>query len=152
MCIRDRSEVDFARFLGPNQNAVVTTGVLFDAEKFAECEPVWKQPIGQGWSGFAVRNGFAVTMEQRAEKECVVCYDVENGEARWVYQHDALHCDMMNFGRTGPRSTPTIHNGDVFAVGAVGNFVCLSGADGTVKWQQNLLDILEVKLLSLIHI
>ena len=142
------AETDFPRFLGPNQNAVVSVGAsnLIDAEKFAECEPVWKQPIGSGWSGFVVRNGFAVTMEQRGDRECVVCYDIENGEANWVYEHAARHCDAMNLGRTGPRSTPTIHNGDVFAVGAVGNFVCLNGADGTVKWQHNLLEILGVEL------
>ena len=137
---------DYPRFLGPRQNATII-GLNIDPDTFGTAsEPIWKQPIGKGWSGFAARNGFAVTMEQRLENECVTCYDIETGTVRWVYKHPERHRDTMNLGRVGPRATPTIHDGDVYAVGGVGNFVCLNGSDGTVKWQKSVSEIVGSKL------
>ena len=137
---------DFPRFLGPQQNGIVKTNFTIDASRFSETEPKWRQPIGKGWAGFVARNGFAVTMEQRQDQECVTCYEVETGELRWMYQHTARHRDAMNMGRTGPRSTPTIFDGKAYAVGAVGNFVCLNGSDGTVAWQVDLNELLGLEL------
>lgn len=137
---------DFARFLGPNNNGIVTTGIRIDAEKFSESKQLWKQPIGKGWSAFAARNGFAVTMEQREDKECVTCYDIETGELKWIYHNPGRHQDRLNMGRTGPRATPTIHDGYVYAVGAIGNLVCLNGTDGEIVWQHNLNHLLNVEI------
>ena len=137
---------DFPGFLGTERSGVVTSGIQIDVDRFTNAEPVWKQPIGRGWSGFAARNGFAVTMEQREDQECVTCYEVLTGKLRWIYQHQTRHRDAMNLGRTGPRSTPTISDGLVYAVGAVGNFACLNGNDGTVVWQVDLNEILNLKL------
>jgi len=55
----------------------------------------------------------------------------------------------MNLGRIGPRATPTIFDGHVYAVGAVGNLVCLNGADGSVVWQKDLNEILGLELAEL---
>src|SRR6185369_11307281 len=42
-------------------------------------------------------------------------------------------------GGIGPRSTPTIHNGKVYALGATGILRCLDGATGKLLWQDDLL-------------
>lgn len=139
---------DFPRFLGQNQSGVVTSSLRFDAERFDESELLWKDPVGNAWSAFAVRNGFAVTMEQRETQECVTCYDLEDGELQWMYTHAARHRDVMNLGRVGPRATPTIADGLVYAAGALGNLVCLAGADGSVVWQVDLNSILGLELAS----
>ncbi len=139
------SSTDFPRFLGSNQNGSITSGIEIDPVTFASGSKVlWKQPIGLGWSGFSSRNGYAVTMEQRSDLECVTCYDLLNGELKWIYSHPARHRDTINLGRVGPRATPTIHDGRVYAVGAVGNFVCLNGSDGSVVWQKDLNEILGI--------
>ena len=146
--LKTETDADFPRFLGSGQDAVIRNGTLIESATFAQSEISWKQPIGRGWSGFVARNGFAVTMEQRQEQECVTCYDIATGELKWVYQHRARHLDQMNLGRIGPRSTPTIHDGMVYAVGAVGNFVCLNGADGSVVWQVDLNTLLQIEILT----
>lgn len=141
------SATDFPRFLGPEQNGLVMNGQQIDAAAFArESRVVWKQPIGAGWSGFSARNGFAVTMEQRGDQECVTCYEIRTGELKWIYSHAARHKDKMGLGRIGPRSTPTIHLSNVYALGAVGNLVCLNGADGSLIWQTDLNAILGIRL------
>lgn len=141
---------DFPRFLGPNQNSTVSIAGAIDTDAFSKTELAWKQPIGLGWSGFVARNGYAVTMEQRDEQECVTCYNITSGELMWLYEHKARHRDEINMGGTGPRSTPTIHNGNVYAVGAVGNFVCLNGTDGSVVWQVDLNKLLELEMVTVI--
>jgi len=141
------SPTDFPRFLGSDQDGKVTGSGKIDVLNFAEnCRMIWKQPIGAGWSGFSGRNGYAVTMEQRGDQECVTCYDIATGTLKWIYSHPARHKDKIGLGRIGPRSTPTIYKSRVYAVGAVGNFVCLNGADGSLIWQKDLNEILGIFL------
>lgn len=141
------SMTDFPRFLGRDQNGIIRANGEIDSAAFPEkCRIVWKQSIGAGWSGFAARNGHAVTMEQRGDQECVTCYEVDSGMRKWVYSHPARHRDQIGLGRIGPRATPTIHQARVYAVGAVGNLVCLNGADGSVIWQKDLNQILGIRL------
>ncbi len=141
--LKPESAADFAGYLGPNHNGVVDD-IDIDESKFEQSKVLWKKPIGEGWSAFAARNGFAVTMEQRGVEECVTCYEVESGDLRWIYTHNARHDDMM--GKLGPRATPTISDGKVYACGALGNFVCLNGEDGSVLWQKDLNEILGIEL------
>ena len=141
---------DFPRFLGPTQDSTAPDGFLVDGTRLAEAKVLWKQPIGEGWSGFAARNGFAVTMEQRQNMECVTCYSIDDGSLQWLHAHPVRHRDAMNLGRVGPRATPTIHEGLVYAIGAVGHFVCLNGSDGTVAWEVDLNELLGIELTTAI--
>jgi outer membrane protein assembly factor BamB len=134
---------DFPGYLGPNQSGSLSN-VEIDVDRFSDARTVWKKPVGAGWSGFATRNGFAVTMEQRNEFECVTCYDIQNGDLQWIYKHKARHHEFM--GKTGPRATPTIYKGRVYAVGALGNLVCLNGRDGSVIWQKDVKEILGIEV------
>lgn len=140
------SATDFAQFLGPQRNATIQTTLPLNLSRLTSEAILWKIPVGPSWSGFVARNGFAVTMEQRQGKECVTCYRISDGELIWIYQHDARHQDSMNMGHVGPRSTPAIHQGMVYAMGAVGNLVCLNGSDGSVVWQVDLNQLLGLKL------
>ncbi|MCP4783184.1 MAG: PQQ-binding-like beta-propeller repeat protein [Fuerstiella sp.] len=139
---------DFSMFLGENRDGTITTDFQFERDRFSSATQMWKHGIGSGWSGFVARNGYAVTMEQRDDQECITCYRIETGQLQWLYRHTARHHDVMNLGHVGPRATPAIFDGRVYAVGAVGNCVCLNGADGSVVWQADLNEILGVELAS----
>jgi len=97
---------------------------------------LWRQPIGGGWSGFAAVNGYAVTLEQRGAQELVTCYRAATGELMWVDSVDARHETFL--GGIGPRSTPTIYDGDVYTLGGTGKLRCLRGATGQLRWQVDL--------------
>ena len=43
-------------------------------------------------------------------------------------------------GGVGPRSTPTVADGRVYAQGATGRLLCLDGTTGAVYWEKNLLE------------
>ncbi len=130
------TEYDSPQFLGPERNATVT-GVTLSRDWSVPPRQLWRSPIGAGWSGFAVVNGFAVTMEQRGDEELVTCYEVSTGQLRWWHAKTGRHDTML--GGVGPRSTPTIDEGRVYAFGATGILRCLDGADGSEIWSDNLL-------------
>jgi outer membrane protein assembly factor BamB len=99
---------------------------------------LWRQPCGGGFSGFAVAGNVAITVEQRRDKEVVVCYDRATGKERWTYAYDAAFRHPTG---DGPRATPTItDNGDVFSMGATGVLVCLDGKTGYCKWSVNVVE------------
>jgi outer membrane protein assembly factor BamB len=129
---------DYPQFLGPDRRA--TFGKVEFGRDWVANPPrlVWRQPIGAGWSSFAVVDHFGVTQEQRGEEELVTCYDVDDGQLKWSYAAP-VRFDAKIAG-VGPRATPTIFEGRVYAMGAYGNVVCLDGANGKMIWQHDVLE------------
>ena len=74
-----------------------------------------------------------MTIEQRRDQEVVVCYEAATGKEVWTAGVEGTRFDER-LGGPGPRATPTIAHGDVFALGAEGRLVCLDGKDGKEKW------------------
>lgn len=99
---------------------------------------VWgPQPIGLGWSGFAVVGDRLFTQEQRGEDETIVCYDATNGKQLWVHVDVARFSESL--GGDGPRGTPTISDGRLYSLGATGLLNCLDAATGKPIWQRDVL-------------
>jgi len=132
------SDNDYAQFLGPQRLAILPQARL--AADWQQHPPrlLWRQPVGAGWGSFAVVGDFAVSQEQRGPLECVVCYRISDGAVAWVHS-DQVRFDSP-FGGPGPRTTPTIANGRVYAVGATGILNCLDGSNGHVLWSVNILE------------
>ncbi|MEM9409764.1 MAG: PQQ-binding-like beta-propeller repeat protein [Planctomycetota bacterium] len=140
------SDKDFRQFLGNERDSVVRNRVLNGNWKENPPEVLWRQPIGEGWSGFSAVNGFAVTQEQNGQDECVTCYDAKTGKLLWIHSAPRRHEDTMAMGKAGPRATPTIENGRIYAQGATGVLECLNGSDGTVIWTTDITELLGTEL------
>ncbi|QDU47666.1 outer membrane biogenesis protein BamB [Symmachiella dynata] len=128
---------DFPQFLGPDRNGVIT-GV--DLARDWEANPpqlLWRKPVGYGWSGFSIVGDYALTQEQRNERECVVCYDINTGDEIWVHSDDAFYDSTL--GGPGPRGTPTVRDNRVYTWGATGVLDCLDGSTGEAIWSKNVL-------------
>lgn len=97
---------DFPQFLGPERTAVLPNAHLDPDWVRNPPREMWRHDVGEGWGGFAVVGGFAITQEQRGPQECVVCYRVADGSEAWVHA-DAVRFDS-SLGGPGPRATPTI--------------------------------------------
>ncbi len=136
---------DYPRFLGTGYWAEVQ-GVSLETDwQTHPPREIWRRKIGAGWSSFAVVGNYAITQEQRGEKELVVCYRVltDNplGEIVWT------HADPVRFdpggtgalGFVGPRATPTIHGDRVFTQGATGIVNCLDARSGKRLWSHDTL-------------
>jgi outer membrane protein assembly factor BamB len=127
---------DFPQFLGPQRNGWIAGPALSRDWASQPPELLWKRPIGAGWSAFSAANGYAMTMEQRGDDEWVACYEVATGNPVWGHAIATRHENAM--GGIGPRSTPTIHAGRVYTLGATGKLHCFDGATGKVLWQLDL--------------
>ena len=129
---------DFPQFLGPNRNGILTHPNLSRDWTGQPPKKLWRQPIGAGWSGFAIVGSLALTQEQRGEYETVSCYALQSGELLWT------HKDSVRFESTiagdGPRATPTVVDGMVYSLGATGILNCLELVTGARQWSVNILE------------
>ena len=131
------SEYDHPGFLGRHRDGVVRSVRLDPNWNSHQPNELWRHPVGLGWGGFAVVGDLAVTQEQRENEEVVVCYELRTGKQLWV------HTDELRFRDEhgdGPRATPTIVDGRVYALGATGLLNCLDLSTGELIWQQQALE------------
>src|SRR3954468_15512908 len=136
--------VRWAGFRGSARDSVVH-GVRV-ATDWSTSPPVelWKHAIGPGWSSFAVRGKLIYTQEQRGEREIVACYDSMNGQLVWTHQ-DPVRFYESN-GGAGPRATPALSGGRVFALGATGVLNALDADTGALLWSHNSVTDTGVKI------
>ncbi len=130
---------DWPRFRGTDNDGKADDGGLVLTEK-TKAKLIWKQPVGFAWSSMIVVDGFLFTQEQRGPLEAVVCLDAATGGEVWATTYEARYEDKTQASGTGPRSTPTFHNGKVYSVGGTGIVTCLNAEDGTLVWKRNLSD------------
>ncbi|MGO8751753.1 MAG: PQQ-binding-like beta-propeller repeat protein [Thermoguttaceae bacterium] len=137
--LRTTGADDFPQFLGPDRTTSYDR--VRPARDWTAKSPrlLWRHEIGAGWSAFSVVHGYAVTMEQWEDLEMVTCYEVKTGKLEWAYPTAARY--ETTVAGVGPRSTPTIDDGMVYALGAKGALLCLDGATGECRWKKDLLQV-----------
>ncbi|HEX6984545.1 MAG TPA: PQQ-binding-like beta-propeller repeat protein [Planctomycetaceae bacterium] len=128
---------DWPQYRGPGRDGVAADAAIRTDWEADPPEVVWRHPVGPGWSSFAVVGDRAYTQEQRGEQEVVVCYDADTGDQRWVHADAARFSESL--GGDGPRATPTVADGAVYALGATGLLNCLDAATGSPRWQRDIL-------------
>ncbi len=130
-------EGDWPRFRGTQSDGNANDLGLTLSDK-TTAKLVWKQPVGFAWSSMIVVDGLLFTQEQRGPQEAVVCLDAATGSEVWSYSYDARYEDKTQASGTGPRSTPTFHEGKIYSVGGTGIVTCLNAEDGNLIWKRNL--------------
>ena len=128
---------DVPQFFGANRDGIITGAKLARDWKTTPPKQLWRQPIGAGWSAFAVVGGRAFTQEQRGENEAVTCYDVLTGKLLWMHTNPARFFQWQ--AGEGPHATPTVYRGQVFAHGATGILDCLDATTGKCVWSRDVL-------------
>ncbi|MEO1994708.1 MAG: SUMF1/EgtB/PvdO family nonheme iron enzyme [Planctomycetaceae bacterium] len=100
---------------------------------------VWRREVGGGYGGVTVTGGRVYLMDRQRtpqDSERVLCFDAVSGQPLWSHTYEV---DYQNVAYdNGPRSTPTVFQGRVYTLGAVGHLNCLDAATGEVIWTQDL--------------
>jgi len=128
--------IDVPQFLGPRRTGVLTGSNLSRDWVSTPPKELWRQPIGAGWSAFAVVGGRAFTQEQR-EEEWVSCYELLTGRLLWAQTNHTRFFEWQ--GGIGPRATPTVDRDRVFAYGGTGILNCLEASTGRRIWSREVL-------------
>ncbi len=105
---------------------------------------LWKQAIGPGWGSFAVVGPLAFTQEQRGKSEAVVCYHLKTGQEVWSHQEPTRFYEGAS--GAGPRATPCVANGQVYALGAEGTLCCLEAVSGKPIWKRDVAELADAKV------
>jgi outer membrane protein assembly factor BamB len=74
--------------------------------------------------------------KQPDETERVLCFDAAAGKLMWECPYPVRY-KGLSYGN-GPRAAPTIHDGKLYSLGAVGHLHCLDAASGKVFWAKDL--------------
>lgn len=129
---------DWPQFLGPNRDGHSSeTGLDWNWPK-AGPPILWKRDVGHGWSGPVVAGERLIFFHRVESDEVVLCLDPTTGEEEWKAAFPTRYRDDFGFD-DGPRATPLIADGRVFALGANGNLHAIELATGKKLWSRNLL-------------
>jgi outer membrane protein assembly factor BamB len=135
---------DWPQWLGPQRDAVWReTGIL---RTFPEkgLTARWRAPIAAGFSGPAVANGRVYVTDRvlpegakdkKLGSERVLCLNAADGKVLWKYAYECVYGIDYPLG---PRTTPRVHGGKVYTLGAVGHLLCLEADTGKVLWSHDL--------------
>src|SRR4051812_13599295 len=141
---------DWPQWMGPKRDNVWREDGLLD--KFPQGGPkvVWRAPVGNGYAGPAVANGTVfgsdfVTKTELDEgnfqgkafggTESVFALDAATGKEKWRHSYPVEY--KISYPH-GPRCTPTVHDGKVYFLGAVGHLVCCEAEKGAILWKKDL--------------
>jgi outer membrane protein assembly factor BamB len=149
---------DWPQWMGPQRDGVWReTGIL---ARFPKDGPkvLWRAEVGGGFSGPAVADGRVFVMDRKGEmlpkgkespgkgglkgKERIVCVDADSGKPLWMHEYD---CDYRILYTSGPRTTPVVRDGKIYALGAMGDLLCLEAANGKVHWHKRLTELYQTK-------
>lgn len=93
----------------------------------------WKIPCGLSHSSIIMDEDQVFTLEQNHEEETLFARSLATGRERWRFALPTKWNDLMS--GTGPRSTPTLHQGKVYAVFSNGVLVRIDAKTGSPEWQ-----------------
>ncbi|MBP3959249.1 PQQ-like beta-propeller repeat protein [Gemmata sp. G18] len=100
---------------------------------------VWKVDVGTGWAGPVVSGDNLVLFHRVEDEEVIACLNPVTGKEKWKVAYPAKYRDSFDFDN-GPRATPTVANGTVFALGANGDLTAVELATGKKVWARNLVN------------
>ncbi len=114
----------------PENNVLTTWPASGPPEK-------WRRRIGTGYSAPVVDGDRLIVFHREENQEIVDCLDAETGEPRWRFAWPTAYECRYNYS-SGPYSTPTIDQSQVYALGAEGRLYCLAMEDGRKLWERSL--------------
>jgi len=126
---------DWPQWRGPHRDAVSQETGLVDGWDEAGPKVLWRREGGEGFSSVSVSADRAYTLWDAQGKQFLVCLDVMAGKKLWTRE---LGPAFEHHYGNGPRSTPLVHDGVVYAIGTSGLVLAASKGTGETVWQRDL--------------
>jgi outer membrane protein assembly factor BamB len=126
---------DWPQWRGVNRDSISPeTGLL---DRWPEGGPtvLWRIKVGAGFSSVSVSDGKLYTLWDADGRQFLFCLDARTGKELW---RRLLGPAFTHHYGDGPRSTPVIDGGTVYAVGTQGRLLAADKDTGEPRWQHNL--------------
>lgn len=136
------AEADWPGYQGPRGNST-TPESGFAVDWPADGPPVaWRAEAGMGLSSFAVVASRAYTMGNNGKDEDTIwCFDLATGKVIWKHRYAVpTKCHEMPIVPYGPAATPTVVDGNVYALSRDGDLLSLNAETGKVNWQRHVVN------------
>ncbi|MFT7631365.1 MAG: outer membrane protein assembly factor BamB [Mariniblastus sp.] len=129
---------DWTQWRGSNRDGVWRESGVISSFTAADLKPVWRQPIGTGYSSPTVCSGrvFLMDFDESKSEESVLCFDSKTGQLKWKHTYQSSYQGISY--TAGPRAAVTIEGELAYSLGAKGRLHCLNVNDGTVVWEDDL--------------
>ena len=130
-----RSE-DWPQWGGPNRDHVSKESNLLQQWPEGGPKRIWlSKDAGLGYAGISVVEGRLYTMGARGGSEFLLALDVKDGKELWATE---IAPTLKNGWGDGPRGTPTVHQGNVYALSGRGTLMAASAKDGKTVWKKTM--------------
>jgi outer membrane protein assembly factor BamB len=127
---------DWPQWQGPHRNCLSdATGLLKSWPEGGPRQRWLFENCGAGYAGFSVVDGRLFTMGGREGVCQLLALDANTGEELWAVPMGPM---LTNDWGDGPRSTPAVEGGRVYALGGKGVLVCVRATDGGEIWRVDL--------------
>jgi outer membrane protein assembly factor BamB len=130
---------EWPRWRGPRGDGTWLGPVLPEKWPSSGLRRLWRQAVGGGYAGVVVAAGRVYTMDHQTEPgevERVLCFEAVTGRLLWSDTY-AVRYDKLDYG-SGPRAAPTVFDGRVYTLGALGHVRCLDATTGRVLWTKDM--------------
>jgi outer membrane protein assembly factor BamB len=136
--VSNRTLDDWSQWRGNNRDGTSAERGLLKDWPAGGPKLAWTvKGAGEGYSSFAVAGGKVYTLGARGGTEYTMAFDEATGKKLWEV---ATGSRFRNDRGDGPRATPTIDGGQVYAYGASGDLAVLDAATGKIAWKINVLE------------
>jgi outer membrane protein assembly factor BamB len=136
--VSNRAPDDWPQWRGPRRDGVSAEKGLLKSWPAGGPPLAWTaRGAGEGYSSFSVADGRLYTLGARGGTEQVIAFDATSGKRLWETPNGRR---FTNDRGDGPRGTPTVENGRVYAFGASGDLSALDAASGKVVWTVNVIE------------
>jgi outer membrane protein assembly factor BamB len=92
---------------------------------------------GLGYAGYSIVGGKLFTMGLRGDMEHLIAVDAGSGKELWATEIGPIY---KNRWGDGPRGTPTVDSGKVYAMSGQGYLICADAATGKEVWKVKMTD------------
>ena len=128
---------DWTQWRGENRDGVWKEAGIVSTFTGDDVKPLWRQPVGTGYSSPTVARGkvFLMDFDESKQDESIRCFDAQSGKPLW---HQTYHSEYLISYKAGPRAAVTIAGDCAYALGAMGWLHCLNLEDGKIIWKRDL--------------
>jgi outer membrane protein assembly factor BamB len=130
---------DWPQYRGPGRDGIAREGGLLESWAGGQPTVVWRRSIGTGYSAVSAVSDRLYTLDADEQREHALCLNAPSGETLW--QVELGEFVQAELGDGGPRSTPTVVDGVVYAVSSQARLVALDAVDGRLLWDRDLTEL-----------